>query len=119
MIGKIDDENVCGGFSKNLFWDAEAADLDFERNRPYVVQRILERGTVEDVRSAFRIYGVPGVVSTAKVLRTLEPRALSFIACIANEPRENFRCYTQRQYSQALWIYATRRPDESDVLWGV
>ena len=92
-------------FSKNIFWDADPADIDLQRNRRYIVQRVLERGTVEDLRSIFHIYGVDDVVSTAKTLRTLEPKALSFIACVADEPRENFRCYTQKQSAQAPWIY--------------
>lgn len=92
-------------FSENLFWDADPSDLDFDRNRRYVVQRVLERGTVDDLGKVFRLYGMNGVVETAKTLRTLEPRALSFVACIANEPKENFRCYTQKQSSQAPWIY--------------
>ena len=92
-------------FSPNLFWDADPADLDFVRNRRYIVQRVLERGTVSDLGKMFRLYGMPGVVATAKTLRVLEPRALSFVACIADEPKENFRCYTQRQSFQAPWIY--------------
>ena len=88
-------------FSYILFWDADPADLDFVRNRRYVVQRVLERGTVSDLGKIFRLYGMSGVVEMAKTLRALEPRALSFVACIANEPRENFRCYTQRQLSKA------------------
>ena len=30
------------GFSENLFWDADPADLDMQRNKKYVVQRALE-----------------------------------------------------------------------------
>lgn len=96
------DKNI---FSRNLFWDADVADLDLQRNRRYVVQRVLERGTLDDLKSAFRLYGFGDVVAVAKTLRTLEPSALSFIACVANEPREHFRCYTQKQSSRAPWIY--------------
>ncbi|MBR4614109.1 MAG: hypothetical protein IKO55_00755 [Kiritimatiellae bacterium] len=92
-------------FSENLFWDADLSDLDFTRNRRYVVQRVLERGTVNDLGKIFHLYGMTGVVETAKTLRVLEPKALSFIACIANEPKKNFRCYTQKQSFQAPWIY--------------
>ena len=92
-------------FSDNLFWDADPSDLDFDRNRRYVVQRVLERGTVNDLRVVFHLYGLSQVIATAKSLRTLEPKALSFIACVANEPREHFRCYTQKQSFQAPWIY--------------
>lgn len=92
-------------FSPNLFWDADPSDLDLAKHKKYIVQRVLERGTIDDLRFAFKTYGLPEVIDTAKSLRTLEPMALSFIACVANEPRENFRCYTQKQSSPAPWIY--------------
>ncbi len=98
-------EKAVHTFSRNLFWDADPAGIDLQRNKRYVVQRVLERGTVEDMRSAFHIYGLDDVIATAKTLRTLEPKALSFIACVANEPRGNFRCYTRKQSSRAPWIY--------------
>ena len=92
-------------FSENLFWDADPDDLDLARNRRYVVQRVLERGTVANIGRIIHMYGMPDVVATAKSLRALEPKALSFIACVADEPRENFRCYTSKQSSQAPWIF--------------
>ena len=92
-------------FSPNLFWDADSAELDLVKHKKYVVQRVLERGTVEDIRHMFTMYGLEDVVSTSKTLRSLEPTALSFIACLADEPRENFRCYTNKQSLKAPWIY--------------
>ena len=105
MSGMRNDDIRGTGFSENLFWDADASDIDLERNKRYVVQRVLERGTIEDLRTAFRVYGLGQIVATAKTLRTMEPQALSFISCLAEEPREHFRCYTRKQSRQAPWIY--------------
>ena len=96
---------LAGNFSENLFWDADCSGLDLGKNRRYVVQRVLERGTMSDMKFIFGAYGLSDVVATAKGLRSLDPKALSLIACLANEPKENFRCYTQKQFSQAHWIY--------------
>ena len=93
------------GFSENLFWDADPVDLDMQRNKKYVVQRALERGTISDILQMLHLYGIGDVIATAKSLRSLEPKALSFIACLADEPRENFRCYTSKQSLKAPWIY--------------
>lgn len=68
-------------FSENLFWDADLSDLDLARNRRYVVQRVMERGTVIDLCKIFHLYGMTGVVETAKTLRAHDQRALSFVAC--------------------------------------
>ena len=96
--------NITMPFSKNLFWDADSEKLDLRSNMRYVIQRVLDRGTLDDLRTAVEYYGQDVIVDVAKSLRTLEPRALSFISCIANVPREEFRCYTLKQSSQAPWI---------------
>ena len=92
-------------FSPNLFWDADPADLDFSKHRKYVVQRVLERGTLDDMRHMFSMYGFDNVVATSKTLRSLDPVSFSFIVNLSGEPREAFRCYTLKQSSQAPWIY--------------
>ena len=92
-------------FSPNLFWDADPADLDFSTHRKYVVQRVLERGTLDDMRHMFSMYGFDNVVATSKTLRSLDPVSFSFIVNLSGQPREAFRCYTLKQSSQAPWIY--------------
>lgn len=91
-------------FSQNLFWDADSSQIDFRANRQYVVGRVLDRGTLSDLKNLLTIYGRDQVIEIALNLRSLEPRALSFISCIADVPREKFRCYTLKQSSTAPWI---------------
>ena len=92
-------------FSSNLFWDADPADLDFSKHKKYVVQRVLERGTLADMRHMFSMYGFDDVVATSKTLRSLDPMSFSFIVNLSGQPKEAFRCYTLKQSSQAPWIY--------------
>ena len=93
------------GFSPNLFWDADPKDLDLIKHKKYVVQRVLERGTLDDIRHVFATYGFDDVVAISKRLRSLEPKAFSFIVNLSGEPKEAFRCYILRQSQQAPWIY--------------
>ena len=97
------------GFSPNLFWDADPADLDFSKHRKYVVQRVLERGTLDDMRHLFSMYGFDNVVATSKTLRSLDPMSFSFIVNLSGQPRESFRCYTLKRLSQAPWIDGSRK----------
>ena len=92
-------------FSPNLFWDADPSDLDFSKHMKYVVQRVLERGTLDDMRHMFSMYGFDNVVATSKALRSLDPVSFSFIVNLSGQPKESFRCYTLKQSSQAPWIY--------------
>lgn len=97
--------NIIMNFSQNLFWDADPALLDYEANKRYVIERVLNRGTVSDLKVAFAHYGRDVIRDVALSLRSLEPKALSFISCILSIPRENFRCYTRRPSAKAPWIY--------------
>ena len=92
-------------FSPNLFWDADPADLDFSKHMKYVVQRVLERGTLDDMRHLFSMYGFDNVVASSQTLRSLDPISFSFIVNLSGQPKESFRCYTLKQSSQAPWIY--------------
>ncbi|HEY1534244.1 MAG TPA: hypothetical protein VGF76_09500 [Polyangiaceae bacterium] len=44
-----------------LFWDVEPDAIDLERDRRYVLARVLERGRLADVRWAAQVYGLDGV----------------------------------------------------------
>lgn len=91
-------------FSPNLFWDADPAQLDYDVNRKYVIERVLNRGTLSDLREAFAYYGRNVIAEVAVTLRSLEPRALSFASCILSVPKEKFRCYMLKQSFRAPWI---------------
>ena len=85
------------GFSDNIFWDVDRNQIDLSQHAPYVVQRVLEYGQISDWKLLLAYYGLDEIVSISKNLRSLEPRALSFISTISRTPQEQFRCYNTRQ----------------------
>ncbi len=90
-------------FSVNLFWDIDPATLDFEQHRKYVVARVLEYGTLEDWRLLLQRFTLESIIAVAQTLRTLDPKALSFLSTIGNVPRRSFRCYTLSQSIPTCW----------------
>lgn len=87
-------------FSDYLFWDVDKSSIDLEVNAPYVVRRVLEFGQFSDWNLLVQRYGIPRIGSIAQNLRTLEPKALSFISAVSSLPQESFRCYTTKQYTE-------------------
>lgn len=92
-------------FSEHLFWDVDPRAVDTEKNEPFIVQRVLEFGRLADWYLLLELYGLERITSTAKTLRSLDPRAFSFIATVSSTPKEQFRCYITKQSSQRHWIY--------------
>lgn len=85
------------GFSDYIFWDVERNSIDLASNAPFVIQRVLEYGQIGDWKLLLGYYGMDKIVRVSKRLRTLEPRALSFISTVSQTPVEQFRCYNTRQ----------------------
>ncbi len=89
--------------SPHLFWDVDREQVDPEKHRAYIVQRVTERGSLDDWRRLRGHYGLDTVVKAAQGLRSLEPTALAFLATVGNVPEESFRCYAWKQSLQGLW----------------
>ena len=90
-------------FSPHLFWDVRKEDIDLDAHAQYVIQRVLEYGLLGDWNLIKSYDGLPKIVETAKGLRSLEPRALAYIAAISKTPKEQFRCYTWKQLNPQPW----------------
>ena len=92
-------------FSKHLFWDTDRSSLNAEKNKSYIVKQVLEYGYDKDWQQLKSIYSLDEIKNTVMGMRTLEKRALSFIACITHTDIRDFRCYSTRQSNQAPWIF--------------
>ena len=88
-----------------LFWDVARDQIDDVKHRRFVIGRVLERGNLNDWRLTKDHYTLPVIVSEAQRIRSLEPKALSFIACVGGVDRGSFRCSTLKPSHQKHWIY--------------
>jgi squalene cyclase len=90
-----------------LFWDVDPAQIDVERDRRYVLGRVLERGRWVDVTWAVTTYGERGILAFFKTggHPELSKRTLSFWEAYfrtEENPCPNFT--TSRPSNNAPWI---------------
>ncbi len=90
-------------FSIRLFWDVDPVSLDIDRDKKYVIARVLEFGTLQDWRRLVAQYTLDGIIAAAKTLRTLDAKALSFLCVVGHVPKEAFRCYALKQSNPTPW----------------
>lgn len=91
--------------SKHLFWDIDPNVLEWERSKKTIIERVIERGSLEEWVCIVKVYTLEGIVNTAKTFRSMSPIDLNFIATISNTPKEEFRCYNTRLLTGQHWIY--------------
>lgn len=91
--------------SPYLFWDIDTDRLDVENHSVQLIQRVLEYGELDDWKNIWSYYGLQRIVDDCKRMRTLDPKALSFICAISDTNKEDYRCYTMRPSTRQHWNY--------------
>lgn len=91
--------------SNRLFWDVDPNKLDWEKDMPLIITRVFERGTLEEVQTTIKKYGIGRIAAIAKTIRSMDIMAANFIATLSETPLTEFECYSNRQLSKLHWIY--------------
>lgn len=89
--------------SKSLLWEYDLARFDWQRFRVIVMQRVVERGTMEDFYAAIRLYGgVAKVREIIKEIPVLSEIDMNFVCSVFGLKNEELRCYTRKQSRELL-----------------
>jgi hypothetical protein len=90
-------KNFIQRLSPRLFWDVDPNEIDEQAHCRYIIQRVLERGSLEDIRATIAHYTLPFFISQAQQIRDLDSVTLSFAACLGNVKENTFRCYSSKR----------------------
>ena len=91
-IGRSTMSAFVQSLSRRLFWDVDPDTIDESDHCRYIIQRVLERGSLEDIRATVAHYTMPVLIDEARRIRSLDPVTLAFAACLGNVKEETFRC---------------------------
>jgi len=86
-----------------LLWEFDLEKFDWQQMRNEVVQRVLERGRMDDFYAILNLYGVEGVKEALREIPYMNDKDMNF-ACIAFDLRkEELKCYTKKQSMPLHW----------------
>jgi hypothetical protein len=92
-------------FRKELFWDVDYDNIDFEDHARFVIGRVVMRGNLDDWNTLKEFYGLEKIRTEVVNIRYLDKRTLSYLSVILNIKKEDFRCYNTEPSIKALWDY--------------
>lgn len=92
-------------FHKRIFWDVDFEKLDYDAKANFVIERVFERGDVDDIRQCRRYYGDEKVKSALLNAKYLPLDTIYLASAVVDEPLEKFRCYILRQSNPGLYPY--------------
>lgn len=91
--------------NKRIFWDVNFEALDYNAKASFIIERVFERGDVDDIRQVRRHYGDEKVTEVLLNAKYLPERRLHLAAAVIGKPITSFRCYILRQSNRGLYPY--------------
>ena len=90
-------------FSKELFWDLDIENLDFQLHKSQIIPRVFMKGKIDDILQVLRYYDKNEVKNVLFNARYLDKKTLALAAVYFSTDKEEFRCYKLSQSTPQLW----------------
>ena len=75
------------------FWDVKRENLDFSKDKPFIISRMFERGNLEDVLSLVAFYGIDEARNILKSNKYLSRQGLFLAHSLLGLPLQDFKAY--------------------------
>ena len=84
--------------SPHLLWDIDKSKIDWDKMKVFVVERVIERGDVNDFYAMFRLYGGPdGVKEIVKKTSFYDPRDEAMARTLFDLKKKDLECYKRKR----------------------
>ncbi len=80
--------------SSRAFWDVDMSKMDYEKNWAYIIRKVFERGSLEDVAEVMAYYGDEKAKEALVTAPSLRQQTFVFASKLFNMPLSSFQCYT-------------------------
>lgn len=98
MTGTTNYGESLPNLPKELFWDIPGQTPDYKNHSEWVIKRVFERGSMEDIAEVIIFYGKEKVKEVLTTTLHLDEDILYMASAILDIPLKNFLCYSTRQY---------------------
>jgi hypothetical protein len=89
-------EKTKPNLSKQAFWDVKFEDIDYQKYDKWVIERIFEFGTKDDVYEIIKFYGEEYCKITLTNSKFIRLNAIAIASLLFSIPREKFKCFLNR-----------------------
>ncbi len=91
--------------NKTYFWDIDPSNLDEEKSKRIIIERVINFGNIAEIQLVRKYYGDKVVKNTLCNLNYIDPKTLNFVSLLFRIPKSKFKCYTRKQLTHQPWSY--------------
>lgn len=92
-------------FAKRIFWDVNFEGLDYDAKANFIIERVFERGDVDDIRQCRRYYGDERIAHTLTNSKWLSLPVICLASALFNNQLTDYKCYNLAHSNQMHWRY--------------
>ena len=92
-------------FNKRIFWDVNFETIDYREKAAFVIERVFERGDVEDIRTCRRYYGDEKIAQVLTNAKWLSLQTIYLACAVLNNKLTDYKCYNTAQSGPGHWTY--------------
>ncbi len=92
-------------FARRIFWDVNFENIDYDAKAVFVIERVFERGDVDDIRQCRRYYGDEKVAEVLTNAKWLSPHNIYLACALFNNDPTDYKCFNTAQLNPAHWTY--------------
>lgn len=96
-------EHTNTAVRSSLLWEYDMNKFDWMSMRDVVVQRVLERGWMNDFYAILNLYGMDGVRDALLHVPYMNDKDMNFACIIFNLNKEDMKCYIRKQSRPQHW----------------
>jgi len=88
---------------ESLLWEYRKDDVDYGKMKSIIVQRVIERGRMNDFYAILNIYGLSEIKRIIKNITYLNDKDIAFVYAVFGLNKEDLKCYTRKQLQKQHW----------------
>ena len=92
-------------FHRRIFWDVDFDKLDYDKRADFIIERVFDRGDVEDIRQCRRYYGDERISEALTNAKWLMKETVYLAMAILKNELTDYRCYRLAQLNPQHWSY--------------
>ena len=91
--------------SKVSFWDVDFDALDYEKDKFFIIDKVMNFGLWKDFLEILKFYGKDTIREEIVKSPYLKKDVLNFACSYLNLNPDQFTCYKRRQLNRELWPF--------------
>ncbi|CAN5879730.1 hypothetical protein BH11BAC7_BH11BAC7_14660 [soil metagenome] len=92
-------------FEKRIFWDVNFKEIDYDAKSHWVIERVFERGDIDDIIQCRRYYGDEKIKFALTNAKWLRKQTVYFACAILDNSLTDYRCYNLALLNPQHWLY--------------